>query len=101
MVGVYERARDEAGYNGITGADKNNRNLRSCRLGHRCRRRVRGDYRHIETDKIGSHCSKLVVLTPSPPVIYRDALSFDVTGFRKPKEEASHVRCVSIRRSGV
>ena len=53
----------------------------------------------IATDKIGSHCWKLVVLTSGPPVIYSDALSFDLTGFREPLEEASHVRFVSVWRN--
>jgi hypothetical protein len=32
------KARDEAEHDRIAGADKDNRNLRGCRLGYRCRR---------------------------------------------------------------
>ena len=90
------KARDEAEHDRIAGADKDNRNLRGCRLGYRCRRGIRGDHSHFTTYKIGSHYLEAIVLTPSPPVIHCDVFTLDVTGFIESMEESGHVRCVSV-----
>src|SRR5712664_904247 len=92
---------DEASHDWIAGADKDNRNLGGCRLGHRCSRGICGDHSHFATYKIGSHCLKVVVLTPGPSVIQRDVSTLDVTGFAESMEESGHVRAVSFWRSAI
>jgi hypothetical protein len=80
------KARDEADYDRITGANKDNRNLGGCRLGCRCRWSVRRDYRDFTAYKIGSHYLEAIILTPSPLVIYRDVLTLDITAFIESME---------------
>ena len=89
------KARDEADYDRITGANKDNRNLRGCRLGCRCRWSVRRDYRDFTAYKIGGHYLEAIILTPSPLVIYRDVLTLDITAFIESMEESGHVNFVS------
>src|SRR5258705_6620266 len=89
------KARDQAEHDRIAGADKDNRNLRGCRLGYRCRRGIRGNHSHSTTYKIGSHYLEAIVLTLSPLVIHRDVFTLDVTGFIDSVQESGHVRCVS------
>jgi len=60
------KARDKADYDRITGANKDNRNLRGCRLGCRCRWSVRRDYRDFTAYKIGGHYLEAIILTPCP-----------------------------------
>ena len=90
------KARDDADHDWIAGADKDNRNLRGCRLGYRRRWGIRGDHGHLMTYKIGSHSLEAIVLTPSPPVIHHDIFTLDVTDFHEPMEKPDHVRCVSV-----
>ena len=80
------KARDEADYDRITGANKDNRNLGGCRLGCRCRWSVRRDYRDFTAYKIGSHYLEAIILTPSPLVVYRDVLTLDITAFIESME---------------
>ena len=49
------KARDEADYDRIAGANKDNWNLLGCRLGYWCRWGVCGDHSHFTTHKIGRH----------------------------------------------
>jgi len=90
------KANDEAVHDRIAGADKDDRNLCGCRLGYRCRRRIRGDQSHFTAYKIGSHCLQAIVLTPSPLVVHRDVSTLDVTGFIESMEESCRVRRISV-----
>ena len=54
------KARNKADYDRIAGADKHNRNLRSCRLGYRCRWCVCSDYSHFTTHKISGQCLEAI-----------------------------------------
>ena len=90
------KARDDPGHDWIAGADKDNRNLRGCRLGHRCHRGIGGDHSHFATDKIGSHCWEVIVPAPGPLEIHRDVFTFGVTAFIESLEEPRHVHGVSV-----
>ena len=89
------KTRDKADYDRIAGANKYNRNLRSCRLGYRCCWCVRCDDSHVTTYKISGHCLEAIILTSSPLVIYRDVLALDVTAFTESMEESGHINFVS------
>src|SRR5262249_41504509 len=89
------KASDKADDDRIAGANKDDRNFRSCRLGYRCRRRIRRDYSHFTTYQIGGHYLEAIILTLSPLIIYRDVLAFHVAVFTKSMEKSGHVNFVS------